>query len=810
MSLQDEPTRTRDGDPRAPGGQVWSLLRAEAVALASYATVMLSLMSWTTFTRDPHAYLLPTAAAGAVVTITGIAARAARLVRPLVVLLQIVLGTMAVSAAEVRNPVPLTASGRGHVVAVLDRAWNEASQFTPPMHVADGIGPYLVAGGAIAVLLADILATTLRRPSLAGLVALAVFSVPYSLVGHGVSWWVFALTAAAYLLLLRTTQMQRLARWGHHLDDESGPQLAQGAARRGVVAAGPAAIGVAATALAILVPVGVPSLHVDLSGLGAGHGNDNVTIHDPTAGMYDDLKDRSAKVLLTVKPLSGDVHRPPSYLRLAVLGDFDGRTWSTGPRKLPAENTGNTAFNPPMDDQTLLGQATTYRFQARQGFDSHWLPTFVYTTEIHASGEWRYDDSTHDFIAAGDTNLRGETWVATSAPVVPTQQRLRDAVQSPASTIPSEFLTLPDFTTPDADIRADERIIEHIAQQRTQKYDTPFEKAVALQEWFTSTGGFRYSLDRPAAADARTLAAFVTTNKVGYCQQFASAMAVMARQLNIPARVAVGFLGGERTDGGLWAFRGRDLHAWPELWFPGIGWVRFEPTPSDAHTVRPDYTVGALDPVAPQATVPGTQQAPGAIPQPSHGPRPSTTDAAHARHPRHHTSPAVVGLRIAGVALVLVAAGLTTPALLRRRRRRVRRGGGIEAAWAELGDTVVDLQVTWPPGRSPRESVVGAARVLAPDRASALALRRVVDAVERSRYAARPDVALPDVAQPEAAQPEAAQSAADDVRLVCAALRQEASPRVRRRALLWPASVFRRRPAPVAEGSAVRDRELVG
>ncbi|MGM3293757.1 transglutaminase-like domain-containing protein, partial [Escherichia coli] len=67
--------------------------------------------------------------------------------------------------------------------------------------------------------------------------------------------------------------------------------------------------------------------------------------------------------------------------------------------------------------------------------------------------------------------------------------------------------------------------------------------------------------------------------RTGYCEQFASAMAVMARSLGIPARVAMGFLEPTEEGRGQWVYSTDDLHAWPELYFAGQGWVRFEPTP---------------------------------------------------------------------------------------------------------------------------------------------------------------------------------------------------------------------------------------
>src|SRR5690606_28719934 len=98
------------------------------------------------------------------------------------------------------------------------------------------------------------------------------------------------------------------------------------------------------------------------------------------------------------------------------------------------------------------------------------------------------------------------------------------------------------------------------------------------------------SLERVDAVGDDDLLAFLSpAGRTGYCEQFSASMALMARSLGIPARVAVGFLSPERA-GNDWVFSAHDLHAWPELYFEGAGWVRFEPTPGSRSGGAPDYT----------------------------------------------------------------------------------------------------------------------------------------------------------------------------------------------------------------------------
>ena len=107
---------------------------------------------------------------------------------------------------------------------------------------------------------------------------------------------------------------------------------------------------------------------------------------------------------------------------------------------------------------------------------------------------------------------------------------------------------------------------------------TPYGAVVAIETWLRSTGGFTYDESPPAPGGLPPLAHFVTEGKSGYCQHFAGAMALMLRFLGIPARVAGGFTSGKR-DGDSWVVTDHDAHAWVEAWFPGYGWLAFDPTP---------------------------------------------------------------------------------------------------------------------------------------------------------------------------------------------------------------------------------------
>ena len=131
---------------------------------------------------------------------------------------------------------------------------------------------------------------------------------------------------------------------------------------------------------------------------------------------------------------------------------------------------------------------------------------------------------------------------------------------------------------------------------------------------------FTYSLelaDQAADGDLsdEPLARFLETKR-GYCVQFASAMVMLSRAAGIPARMAIGFLPGS-IDGDDRVVRVSDAHAWPELYFPRLGWVRFEPTPGTRSGVAPEYS---------------------AVP-PTPGPRPAPARPRRRRRRRPHPRP---------------------------------------------------------------------------------------------------------------------------------------------------------------------------
>jgi transglutaminase-like putative cysteine protease len=121
-----------------------------------------------------------------------------------------------------------------------------------------------------------------------------------------------------------------------------------------------------------------------------------------------------------------------------------------------------------------------------------------------------------------------------------------------------------------------------------------YAAVVALEAWFRAEGGFTYDESPPLPGGLPPLVAFLR-DQSGYCQHYAGAMTLMLRYLGIPARVAVGFTSGSLSDDKTtWAVSDHDAHAWVEVWFPGWGWLPFDPTPARGQLSGP-YSYGGVN-----------------------------------------------------------------------------------------------------------------------------------------------------------------------------------------------------------------------
>ena len=217
---------------------------------------------------------------------------------------------------------------------------------------------------------------------------------------------------------------------------------------------------------------------------------------------------------------------------------------------------------------------------------------------------------------------------------------------------------------------------------------TPYAAVLALESWLRQTGGFDYD-ESPPRGQGAPLVAFVTETKAGYCQHFAGAMAAMLRMLGIPARVAVGFTSGTPDDG-TWVVTDHDAHAWVEVWFAGIGWVPFDPTPGRG-TLGGEYSIASRS----GAAVARLRRSQLTDPTPAPTRAPDLPGPADASTTTQAPSLVGVGLVLAALWVVLLGVG---KALVRRARYLSRDPRRLAtASRRELEDFLRDQGIDVPP-----------------------------------------------------------------------------------------------------------------
>ncbi|SDQ53892.1 DUF3488 and transglutaminase-like domain-containing protein [Quadrisphaera sp. DSM 44207] len=584
-----------------------------------------------------------------------------------------------------------------------------------PVAPGPGIRLFATAGAGLVAVLVDLLAAGLRRPALAGLPLLAVHSTAavFAPGGLGAGW--FVLAAVGYLLLLASDEPGRTGRWGRRVPVRAGAG-ADSAPSWPSAARAAAAVAVAA---AVVVPALVPTVSggAVLAGAGGGGRGGSLDSVDPLLDLRADLEaDRDARVLR----YRTDVPTPQP-LRIVTVDTFDGDTWEpTAPEPAAQQDLRSPLTPPPGLDPATPTRPSRYEVDV-EALRQQWLPVPYPPTRVDVDGDWRFDPATLNVLGASGTRTRaGQEYVVDYLEVTPSAEQLATAPPAPEDVVAA-------YGAAPADLPP---LIAQTAQEVAGDEQDPYARAVALQTYFRSGGGFTYTHDAPEPDTSSALADFLA-DKEGYCTHYASAMAVMARTLGIPARVAVGFLPGQEVDDGEWEITLRDAHAWPELYFAGAGWVRFEPTPGTRSGAVPGWTV---PPVA--APVPSAAAAPSAA-APAPAPQRADEGGGAADVPDASAAPAASGLPwqvpvVAALVAGVLAAPLVSRSVVRRHRwqRAATPAQRAEAAWADLVEQVGDLGVPLAASATPRQ--VG--RQLS-GHGREEALGRLVTAVEASRYA---------------------------------------------------------------------------
>ncbi|NXY96810.1 transglutaminase domain-containing protein [Streptomyces sp. BR123] len=639
------------------------------------------------------------------------------------------------------------------VWALFRRGLQDVAEFSIPAPLTDGIRLLLLAGVLLIGLLVDLLAVTLRSAAAAGLPLLALYSVAAGLSGGlgGGSWFSFLLAGGGYLTLLLAEGRDRLAQWGRvfggappgRVSAASGYGSGEGSGQAVSPVRTGRRIGAVALGLALAVPAVLPPLgggllarQVEAEGGGSGGGG-TISAVNPLVSLQGSLNAQDNRVVLkyrTDNPQLGE-----QYLRILALDEFNGVKWEASaraltdvPERLPAPpGLSAQVRRDAVEVRTNLSAADTYA--------QRYLPMPYPATAVDIPGKWRFEPVGRTLV--GDQlgkdrfqNVQGAGYKVTSLLLRPTAAQLQ-AAPEPDRAIRDEYTKLPDTLPP---------VVAETARQVTKGAKDDYTRAVKLQDFFAVNGGFRYDTKVASGTGPTAIARFLQ-DKEGFCVHFAFSMAAMSRSLGIPARVAVGFTPGERQPDGSVNVTMRDAHAWPELYFEGIGWTRFEPTPRQGISL-PDYS--RTDRPADRPSAPSPVPSQSAV-QPSAEPTKADTCPPELKRlgecggaaPQQSAGgkgggPSVaVVLGWAGAVLALLALPLLP--LLWRSRVRTRRlaAGGILPAWQELGDAAWDVGIAPDGALSPRRAASRLVELGRLEPEAAAAVHRVAGAVERALYA---------------------------------------------------------------------------
>jgi transglutaminase-like putative cysteine protease/uncharacterized protein (DUF58 family) len=580
-------------------------------------------------------------------------------------------------------------------------------------------------------------------PPLGTLPALLILSIPETVLGTSPDRWA-APAIAVVLIVLFTPPNAAPVR----------PQHVRALAVR-TLAAG------AVLALAVTVPaaVGTPSLRAlgldpalasPLQGGAQG----------PLATLGADLRQGQTTVVLRhIERRSDD-----AYLTLATLDDFTGTTW-----RPDSQTPGRTDVSEPPDavpaaDQ--LGQPVDSEIEIA-GLASSWLPLPEGVQLVRRAdggtvraqlplSDWKWVAGTASAHSTSSTlTQRGQRYAASGTAlragaeleaalrrtlpdgdVELTGSQRRQALSLPRD-VPASFVRLADTISTTAD---------------------PADWGTAAVEYFTS-GSFTYSETAPVedGFDGTGIDAVqrFLRQRSGYCVHYAAAMALLARAHGIPARIAIGYRPGTLVDeqgrARTYEVTNRDLHAWPQLFVDGVGWVSFEPTPG---MTDDEASIASVSPTQSEAAQPSATASPStASASAATAPTPTPTSSATPGRGRGMSllswplrlarvgAIALIGVLALAVAVLVVR---IVRALVRRRRlARVRSGRSPGTwAWRVAADAALDAGLLTAADRS--RSVRRQAETMTTamgrelDEEGQRRLARLIVAFEAEHYAAHP------------------------------------------------------------------------
>ena len=287
----------------------------------------------------------------------------------------------------------------------------------------------------------------------------------------------------------------------------------------------------------------------------------------------------SDDIVLRIQAPARLVDAPPTfYWRGRIFTTYTGTEWIN-------TNSDLASFDSLPEDVPIpdLAASRVSRFVVTNEVDQSLIYSPGQLVWVNKSGEMLYrplpnqERDIFSIQASPPLNVR-ETYQVHAALVNPTVEDLRSAGTNYPYWVKNTYLQLP------ANFSAR---IRTLAGQIANGKTTPYDKTAAITEWLRAN--ITYQAITPAPpTNADPLEWMLFDYKHGFCVYYATSEVLMLRSLGVPARMAVGFAEGQLDETtNTYTVKRKDYHAWPEVYFPGIGWVEFEPTASQPDLVRP-------------------------------------------------------------------------------------------------------------------------------------------------------------------------------------------------------------------------------
>ncbi|GAA2984731.1 transglutaminase family protein [Actinokineospora diospyrosa] len=620
----------------------------------------------------------------------------------------------------------------------------------------------VIAIGLVAVLV-DTLAVAAGAPAACGLVLLCVYAVPASLADELLPWWSFVLGASSFAVLLAVDGTHRHRLWRNR---PALPSTGTGVGSPVVMVSSALALGLLAGAL--ITGIGTVG---SLPGGGNGGGSGGGLALKPFTKLRGMLDQGNNVELLRVRGL-GNQSR---YLRAITLPRFDRNGGWVAADALPSDVPAGLGM-PPAPGDRGGGQETRIEIEP-VNYEDLWAPIYGNPRNLRDLPDGMFYDQAGGMVFSHSMR-KLDRYIEDADLSEPTADQLRQA-EGDYDEIDPGYLVA-DGIDPE---------VVTLAKLITNGQASAFDKALALKKHFETSNGFQYKTQTALTSDEDALKEFLFNSKTGFCEQYASAMAILARAAGLPSRVAIGYTAGFLS-GDYRSITTQDAHAWVEIFFPGQGWVTFDPTPlADGRTYEPPYV--SADPSTGPSTTVSTEKLPSNSASTTAAPRSDRPDpdqqagnlGQRAQGDQGWPWQAWAGIGLGLIAVLLVSLTTTRrisstrtfaltagflagvfllsllswwlsglfvvlalsaiPAAVRdlyRRQRRTAMAGpddAATAAWTEL------MAESWDRGAetSDTDTVRTAARRLAKehslDEGSKQALRTVVNSVERSWYGGR-------------------------------------------------------------------------